>query len=116
MIANPRAATVSKRVQRPDIVRLYPLLLPDGSVRNVHIVARVPRDESGNAELVGAVMNIIEHHSSRAALQGMLDQGRPSALANLLVSTFSHWYADCVTGIRDLLLLPLCKGEHAGVN
>jgi len=68
MIANPRAATVSKRVQQPDIVRLYPLLLPDGSVRNVHIVARVPRDESGNAELVGAVMDIIEHHSSRATL------------------------------------------------
>src|ERR1700692_3047665 len=36
----------------------YRLLMPDGSVKHVHIVARALRDESGSVECVGAVMDV----------------------------------------------------------
>jgi PAS domain S-box-containing protein len=36
----------------------YRLLMPDGSVKHVHIVARALRDESGSVEFVGAVMDV----------------------------------------------------------
>ena len=34
------------------------LLMPDGSVKNVHVVARAVTDESGSIEFIGAVMDI----------------------------------------------------------
>ncbi|MGA9820313.1 MAG: sigma 54-interacting transcriptional regulator [Desulfobaccales bacterium] len=34
------------------------LLMPDGSVKNVHVVARAVTDESGGIEFIGAVMDI----------------------------------------------------------
>src|ERR1700692_715548 len=36
----------------------YRLLMPDGSVKHVHVVARALRDESGSVEFVGAVMDV----------------------------------------------------------
>jgi len=36
------------------------LLMPDGSLKYVHIVAHAERDESGELEFVGAVMDTTE--------------------------------------------------------
>src|SRR6202167_4437478 len=36
----------------------YRLLMPDGSVKHLHVVARAVNDESGEVELVGAVMDV----------------------------------------------------------
>ena len=36
----------------------YRLLMPDGSVKHVHVVARALSDESGSGEFVGAVMDV----------------------------------------------------------
>src|SRR5438477_11744578 len=36
----------------------YRLLMPDGSVKHVHVVARALTDESGSIEFVGAVMDV----------------------------------------------------------
>src|SRR5271168_2470768 len=36
----------------------YRLLMPDGSVKHVHVVARTLSDESGSVEFVGAVMDV----------------------------------------------------------
>src|ERR1700726_2170072 len=36
----------------------YRLLMPDGSVKYVHVVARALNDESGSVEFVGAVMDV----------------------------------------------------------
>src|SRR6202790_3855919 len=36
----------------------YRLLMPDGSVKHVHVVARALNDESGSVEFVGAVMDV----------------------------------------------------------
>jgi PAS domain S-box-containing protein len=45
------------------------LLMPDGLVKHVHVVARALSDESGGIEFVGAVMDVTEQHQSRAALE-----------------------------------------------
>jgi len=51
------------------------LLMPDGSVRHLHVVARASRDESGSLEFIGAVMEVTatkraeeELHKARADL------------------------------------------------
>src|SRR6202158_1809429 len=36
----------------------YRLLMPDGSIKHVHVVARALSDESGSVEFVGAVMDV----------------------------------------------------------
>jgi PAS domain S-box-containing protein len=36
----------------------HQLLMPDGSVKSVHVVARAVRDESGGVEFVGAIMDV----------------------------------------------------------
>ena len=45
------------------------LLLPNGSVKNVHVVAHALRDASGNIEFVGAVMDVTQAKQARAALE-----------------------------------------------
>ena len=44
-------------------------LMPDGSVKHVHVVAHALRDAKGNLEYVGAVIDITEQHQARAALE-----------------------------------------------
>ena len=44
------------------------LLMPDGSVRHLHVVANAFRDDAGELEYVGAVMDVSEQHRANAAL------------------------------------------------
>jgi PAS domain S-box-containing protein len=45
------------------------LLMPDGSVKHVHIVAHAERDESGELEFVGAVMDTTKGRRAEEALR-----------------------------------------------
>jgi PAS domain S-box-containing protein len=56
----------------------YRLLMQDGSVKHVHVVARALSDESGDIEFVGAVMDVTEQHQSRAALEKAFDEIKKS--------------------------------------
>src|SRR5438093_8179583 len=44
-------------------------LIPDGSVKYVHVVAHTIRDESGDLEFVGAVMDVTERRLAEEALR-----------------------------------------------
>jgi C4-dicarboxylate-specific signal transduction histidine kinase len=44
------------------------LLMPDGAVKHIHVVAHPERDESGDLELVGAVMDVTERKCAEEAL------------------------------------------------
>src|ERR1700686_4376397 len=46
------------------------LLMPDGSVKHIHVVAHAERDESGELEFVGAVMDISDRKRAEEALGG----------------------------------------------
>ena len=57
------AALVKQTIERAaqdgkDFEHEYRLLMPDGSVKHVHVVARALSDESGSIEFVGAVMDV----------------------------------------------------------
>jgi len=57
-----------------DFVSEHRLLMPDGSVKNVHAVAHGLRDGSGSIEFVGAVMDVTQQHQARAALERAFDE------------------------------------------
>jgi PAS domain S-box-containing protein len=50
------------------------LLMPDGSIKHLHVVAHAVGDESSQVEFVGAVTDITQHYESRAALEKALDE------------------------------------------
>src|SRR6267378_137097 len=45
------------------------LLMPDGSIKNVHVVAHAERDESGELNFVGAVMDVSERKRAEEELR-----------------------------------------------
>ena len=47
----------------------YRLTMPDGSVKNLHVVAHAIRDDTGDLEFVGAVMDITAAKQAAEALQ-----------------------------------------------
>src|SRR3989441_8468234 len=68
------AALVKQTIERAaqdgkDFDFEHRLLMPDGSVKNVHAVAHALRDGSGSIEFVGAVMDVTEQHQARAAVE-----------------------------------------------
>ncbi len=45
------------------------LLMPNGSVKNIHVVAHASRDEAGGVEFVGAVIDVTERKLAEKALR-----------------------------------------------
>src|ERR1700704_5334027 len=69
------AALVTQAVERAarekqDFELEYRLLMPDGLVKHVHVVAHASGDASGQIEYVGAVMDVTEHRRATSALAG----------------------------------------------
>ena len=69
------------------------MLLPDGAVKSVHIVAHAVRDASGNIEYVGAIMDITARKHAEEALR--TSQGELAHLARVmtmgeLVASIAH--------------------------
>jgi PAS domain S-box-containing protein len=51
----------------------YRLLMPDGSLKHVHVVAHALGDESGALEFVGAVMDVTERKQAEQKFRGLLE-------------------------------------------
>src|SRR5215467_14022828 len=51
-----------------DFEHAYRLLLPDGRVKHVHVLAHALQDASGNCEFVGAVMDVTERKRAEEAV------------------------------------------------
>ncbi len=62
------------------------LLMPDGAVKHVHVVARALIDESGKREFVGAVMDVTDRKKSQEALHAseQFARGQVTALTSML--------------------------------
>jgi two-component system sensor histidine kinase/response regulator len=58
------------------------LLMPDGSVKFVHVVARASSDESGGVEFVGAVMDVTEQRQARVVLEEDIARRKRAEAAN----------------------------------
>jgi len=78
------AALVQLTIERAaqdgkDFEQEYRLLMPDDSVKHVHVVARALSDESGSIEFVGAVMEVTDRKRAAEALlrtEAYLAQGQ----------------------------------------
>ncbi len=57
----------------------YRLLMPDGSLKHVHVVAHVVGEESGTLEFVGAVMDVTERKQAEQKFRGLLESA-PDAM------------------------------------
>src|ERR1700682_992016 len=68
------AALVKQTIERAsqdgkDFEHEYRLVMPDGAVKHVHVVAHAERDESGELEFVGAVMDATESKRAEKKLR-----------------------------------------------
>src|ERR1017187_531527 len=93
------AASVKETVERAsqdgrDFEHEYRLVMPDGSVKHVHVVAHAERDESGEFEFVGAVMDTTE--SKRA--EKKLRRSEESLLEAQKLSHTGSWRHDVASG------------------
>jgi signal transduction histidine kinase len=69
------------------------LLMPDGSVKHVHVVGHAQRDKSGKLELVGAVLDVSERKRAEGALRQMqADLAHVSRVTTVgeLVASIAH--------------------------
>jgi C4-dicarboxylate-specific signal transduction histidine kinase len=65
----PAQQTIERASQEgKDFDLEHRLLMPDGAVKHIHVVAHAERDESGDLELVGAVMDVTERKCAEEAL------------------------------------------------
>jgi PAS domain S-box-containing protein len=93
------AASVKETVERAsqdgkDFEHEYRLVMPDGSVKHVHVVAHAERDQSGELEFVGAVMDTTE--SKRA--EKKLRRSEESLLEAQKLSHTGSWRHDVASG------------------
>jgi PAS domain S-box-containing protein len=80
----------------------HQLLMPDGSVKSAHVVARAIKDESGSVEFVGAIMDV---SAAKRAEQGLRQAqaelahiSRVTALGELTAS-IAHEVNQPITGV-----------------
>jgi PAS domain S-box-containing protein len=66
------------RGEKDDLEFEHRLLMPDGFVKHVHVVARAVRDKAGNLECVGSAMDVTEQRQARAALEKALTEIKQS--------------------------------------
>src|SRR6266852_3204202 len=93
------AALVRETIERAsqdgkDFEHEYRLVMPDGAVKHVHVVAHAERDESGELEFVGAVMDSTE--SKRA--EKKLRRSEESLLEAQKLSHTGSWRHDIASG------------------
>jgi PAS domain S-box-containing protein len=93
------AALVKETIERAtqdgkDFEHEYRLVMPDGSAKHVHVMARAERNESGEVEFVGAVMDTTE--SKRA--EKKLRRSEESLLEAQKLSHTGSWRHDVASG------------------
>jgi PAS domain S-box-containing protein len=73
------------------------LLMPDGSVKHVHVVARAAKLESGVVEFVGAVMDV----TAQKRLENQLRQSEQNLAEGQRLTKTGSWILDYHTGNTD---------------
>jgi PAS domain S-box-containing protein len=76
-----------------DFEHQYRLVMPDGEVKHVHVVAHAKRDESGENEFVGAVMDVSERERADEDLRQ--SEARAEEHLRLVVDTTPAMINSC---------------------
>ncbi|MEH2513537.1 PAS domain S-box-containing protein [Nitrobacteraceae bacterium AZCC 1564] len=80
----------------------HQLLLPNGAVKSVHVVARAVRDESGKVEFVGAIMDVSEAKRAEQKLrQAEAELAHITRITTLgeLTASIAHEVNQPITGV-----------------
>ena len=93
--------------ERRDFERECRLVMPDGSVKYVQLVARAVRDDSGGVELVGAVMEITDRRHAEEALRKA--QGELAHVARVM--TMGELTASIAHEINQPLAAIVAEGD-----
>src|SRR6267154_339146 len=93
------AASAKEIVERAsqdgkDCEHEYRLVMPDGAVKHVHVVAHAERDESSELEFVGAVMDTTENNRAEKELR----RSEESLLEAQKLSHTGSWRHDVASG------------------
>jgi PAS domain S-box-containing protein len=78
-----------------DFEHEYRLVMPDGAVKHVHVVAHAERDESGELEFVGAVMDTTESKSAEKKVR----RSEESLLEAQKLSHTGSWRHEVASGV-----------------
>jgi len=80
----------------------HQLLMPNGSVKSVHVVARAVRDESGRVEFVGAIMDVsAAKRAERELRQAQAELAHVTRVTTLgeLTASIAHEVNQPITGV-----------------
>jgi PAS domain S-box-containing protein len=76
------------------------LLMPDGSVKYVHVLSRAVKDAAGNLEVVGALMDVTERHRSElesSLLAAIVSSSADAIISSTLDGQVTSWNAGATT-------------------
>ena len=86
----------------------YRLVMPDRSIRHVHVVARALSDESGRLEFVGAVMDLTERKQDELLLAGekrLLEMIATGESRTVILDALCRLVEELAGGTRSSILL-----------
>jgi PAS domain-containing protein len=76
------------------------LLMPDGSVKYVHVLSRAVKDAAGKLEVVGALMDVTERHRSElesSRLAAIISSSADAIISKTLDGQITSWNAGATT-------------------
>src|SRR6202163_1500429 len=91
-----------------DFEHRYRLVVPDGSVKHVHVMARALIDESRGLEFIGAVMDVTERTQGEALLAGekrLLEMIARDESRTVILDALCRLVEELASGSRSSILL-----------